>query len=75
MRLCLISAGIMLAAGSYLTVTVASSSMFTGFNLTLFGLDFLLLLGLMAALCAVLASVMTRQLNKKSVVERLRSFE
>jgi ABC-type antimicrobial peptide transport system permease subunit len=75
LRLCLISAGIMLAAGSYLTVTVASSSMFTGFNLTLFGLDFLLLLGLMAALCAVLASVMTRQLNKKSVVERLRSFE
>jgi len=75
LKLCLISAGIMLAAGSYLTVTVASSSMFTGFNLTLFGLDYLILLGFMTVLCAVLASIMTRQLNKKSIVERLREFE
>lgn len=75
LRLCLISAGIMLVAGSYLTVTVASSSMFTGFNPTLFGINFLLLLIFMAALCATISFFMTRQLNKKSVVERLRSFE
>ncbi|MDU7337606.1 MAG: FtsX-like permease family protein [Clostridium sp.] len=75
MRLCLISAGIMLAAGSYLTVTVASSSMFTGFNPTLFGLSFLFLLTFMGTLCATISSIMTRQLNKKSVVERLRTFE
>ena len=75
LRLCLISAGIMLTAGSYLTVTVASSSMFTGFNLLLFALDFLLLLGFMSSLCAAISSIMTRQLNKKSIVERLRSFE
>lgn len=75
LRLCFISGGIMLAAGSYLTVTVASSSMFTGFNLTLFGLNFLLLLCFMAALCATISSIMHRQLNKKSVVERLRAFE
>lgn len=73
--LCLISAGIMLAAGSYLTITVASSSMFTGFNATLFGLNFLLLFIFMAVLCATISSIMTRQLNKRSVVERLRSFE
>lgn len=75
MRLCLISVGIMLAAGSYLTVTVASSSMFTGFNPTLFGLSFLFLLTFMGTLCATISSIMTRQLNKKSVVERLRTFE
>ncbi|WP_324824770.1 ABC transporter permease [Sinanaerobacter sp. ZZT-01] len=75
LRLCLISAGIMLAAGSYLSVTMASSSMFTGFNPTLFGLNFLLLLVFMGALCATISSIMTRQLNKKSVVERLRAFE
>jgi ABC-type antimicrobial peptide transport system permease subunit len=75
LRLCLISAGIMLAAGSYLTVTVASSSMFTGFNPTLFVLNFLLLCIFMAVLCATISFIMTRQLNKKSVVERLRLFE
>lgn len=75
LRLCLISAGIMLAVGSYLTITVASSSMFTGFNATLFGLNFLLLFIFMAVLCATISSIMTRQLNKRSVVERLRSFE
>lgn len=75
LKLCLISAGIMLTAGSYLTVTVASSSMFTGFNLILFALEFLLLLGFMSSLCAAISSIMTRQLNKKSVVERLRAFE
>ncbi|MFA9464631.1 MAG: FtsX-like permease family protein [Velocimicrobium sp.] len=75
LKLCLISAGIMLTAGSYLTATVASSSMFAGFNLLLFALDFLLLLGFMLSLCAAISSIMTRQLNKKSVVEQLRSFE
>lgn len=75
LRLCLISVGIMLAAGSYLSVTVASSSMFTGFNPTLFGLSFLLLLTFMVVLCATISSIMTRQLNKKSIVERLRTFE
>lgn len=75
LRLCIISGGIMLAAGSYLTVTVASSSMFTGFNPTLFGLNFLLLLCFMAVLCVIISSIINRQLNKKSVVERLRAFE
>lgn len=75
LRLCLISAGITLTAGSYLTMTVASFSMFTGFSLLLFALDFLLLLGFMYLLCAAISSIMTRQLNKKSVVERLRSLE
>lgn len=74
LRLCLISAGIMLVAGSYLTVTVASSAMFTGFNPALFVLNFLLLFIFMVLLCATISSIMTRQLNKKSVVERLRSF-
>ena len=75
LRLCLISAGIMLLAGSYFTVMVTSSSMFTGFDLGLFGLNFLFLLIFMAVLCAILSFMMTRQLNKKSVVERLRSLE
>jgi len=75
LKRCLISAGIMLVAGSYFTMKIASSSMFTGFNSTLFGLEIVILLGFMVALCAFIASIMTRQLNKKSVVERLRAFE
>lgn len=73
--LCFSSAIIVLVAGCYITVAVASASMFTGFNGMLFGVSFFLLIAFMVVLCAVLATIMTRQLNKKSVVERLREIE
>ncbi|WP_414732830.1 ABC transporter permease [Acetobacterium carbinolicum] len=73
--LCFSSAIIVLVAGCYITVAVASASMFTGFNKMLFGVSFFLLMAFMVVLCAVLATIMTRQLNKKSVVERLREIE
>lgn len=74
-NLCFSSAIIILLAGGYITVAVASASMFTGFNKMLFGVSFLFLMAFMVALCAVLATIMTQQLNKKSVVERLREIE
>jgi ABC-type antimicrobial peptide transport system permease subunit len=73
--LCFSSAIIVLVAGCYITVAVASASMFTGFNKMIFGVSFFLLMAFMVVLCAVLATIMTRQLNKKSVVERLREIE
>ena len=75
LKLCSMSVGIMFVVGGYLTVKVASSSSFTGFNSILFGAHFLLILLLMVGMCATIAFFMTRQLNKESVVERLRAFE
>ncbi len=75
LNLCFGSAVIILLAGCYFTMAIASSSMFTGFNGMLFGVNFFVLMVFMVALCAVLATIMTRQLNKKSVVERLREIE
>lgn len=69
--LCIVSAGISLLVGRYITMAVAASSMFTGFNHQLFVMHFIILLCFMIVLSAVLASIMTAQLNKKSVVERL----
>lgn len=68
LKLCSVSAGICLFAGSYITMIVASDSMFTGFNTKLFGVDFIILIIFMAILCAVLASVMTLHLNRKSLL-------
>ncbi|WP_124067750.1 FtsX-like permease family protein [Clostridium sp. E02] len=75
MLLCSISAVIILLAGRYITMAVAASTMFTGFNDMIFVICFIILLCFMGALSAILASIMTVQLNKKSVVERLREIQ
>ncbi|MFT3983386.1 MAG: ABC transporter permease [Lachnospiraceae bacterium] len=73
--LCLISSGIIVLAGRCITEFTAGSSTFTGFHENLFWTSFLLLILLMLGLCVLLASVMMRRLNRKSVVERLKDME
>lgn len=72
LNLCLISLGIISTAGCYITIKVASSTTFTGFNGILFVVSLFLIAMFIVVLCGALAFIMVHQFNKKTIVERLR---
>lgn len=74
-RLCGISVLFMLPIGAWLAEKVAENSLFTGFSLPVFGICALLVLLISLGTAAGVAVVMTRVLNRKSIVERLREAE
>lgn len=69
-----ILASVILAAvfGSAITYQAAGNPTFTGFSLPAFAQAFALFLAFSILLCAVMAVILTRVMNRKSIVERLR---
>lgn len=71
-RYILTSVGLAAVFGSLFTYQAAGIPTFTGFSLPAFGQAFALFLVFSILLSAVMARVLTRVMNKKSIVERLR---
>lgn len=70
-RLVAAALGLATVAGAALSRQAGEHPMFN-FEASAFVQAFAIFLGISAALCAVMAQVLTREMNKKSVVERLR---
>ena len=71
-RYILTSVGLAAVFGSVITYQAAGIPTFTGFSLPAFVQAFALYLIFSVLLCAVMARILTRAMNRKSVVERLR---
>ena len=71
-RYIFISVGLAAVFGTLLTYLVAASPVFTGFSLLAFMQAFLLFLLFSIVLCMVMARILTKAMNRKSIVERLR---
>ncbi|MBD5492196.1 MAG: ABC transporter permease [Lachnospiraceae bacterium] len=71
-RYIFISVGLAAIFGTLLTYLVAASPVFTGFSLLAFMQAFLIFLLFSIVLCMVMARILTKAMNRKSIVERLR---
>lgn len=71
-RYILISVGLAAVFGTFITYQAAGSPIFTGFSLSAFMQAFLLFLLFSVLLCAMMARILTKAMNRKSIVERLR---
>lgn len=73
-KICLKSFVIMIPLGVCLTYLVASNVMFTGFSFIVFVESIIVIFAISIIICIILSSLITRELNKKTVVERLREL-
>lgn len=71
-RYIMTSVGTAAVFGSAVTYRAAANPTFTGFSLPAFVQAFILFLVFSVLLCAAMARVLTKVMNRKSVVERLR---
>ncbi len=71
-RYILTAVGLAAVFGSLITYQAAGYPTFTGFSLSAFMQAFVLFAVFSVILCAVMAAILTRVMNRKSVVERLR---
>lgn len=71
MKLCLIALLAAVPAGAALGSYIAGDSLFTGFNAPLFAEMALVLVIAVAGLVTLLSAMLTKNLNRKTVVERL----
>lgn len=71
-RYIFISVGLAAVFGTLITYLAAGIPIFTGFSLPVFIQAFLLYLLFSALLCAAMARILTKAMNRKSIVERLR---
>lgn len=74
-KLCIISILVMLPAGAWMAAQVAGNSTFTGFSVPAYAQAAALTLLMSMATAFLVAAVMTKVLNRKSIVERLREAE
>ncbi|MDE5597560.1 MAG: hypothetical protein K2J04_06990, partial [Lachnospiraceae bacterium] len=71
-RYILISVGLAAVFGTLITYQAAGIPVFTGFSLPAFMQAFLLFLLFSILLCVAMARILTKAMNRKSIVERLR---
>lgn len=74
-KFCIMALILIIPVGSVGAYMLASSSLFTGFNAGLFIQALLAVVMVMFTICAVMAHILVRVLNQKSIVERLREIE
>ncbi len=72
---CVMALILIIPVGSVGAYMLASSSLFTGFNIGFFIQGLLAVVIVMFIICAVMANILVRVLNQKSIVERLREIE
>ncbi len=71
-RYIFISVGLAAVFGTFIAYLAAGIPIFTGFSLLAFIQAFLMFLLFSVLLCAVMARILTKAMNRKSIVERLR---
>ena len=71
-RYIFLSVGLAAVFGTFITYLAAGMPTFTGFPLSAFMQAFLMFLLFSVLLCAVMARILTKAMNRKSIVERLR---
>lgn len=75
MKYCGAALIIMVPVGAAAAYMLAQSPLFTGFNSSLFVMHVLITVAALLCICLVQALILTKVLNRKSVVERLREIE
>lgn len=71
-KLALAALVVMIPAGGVIAVKVGAVELFTGFSITAFMISCALVIAVVSGVVLAVAGVMTRILNEKSIVERLR---
>lgn len=75
LRFCLPAYVLMVPGGWIMAEMIAGNTSFTGFDRPVFFMSLLAVLAVLLLLCVVLAAVLVRVLNRKTIVERLRESE
>lgn len=75
LKLCTVALLLIVPGGAALGSIFAGSALFTGFNAPLFAGMACMLTAAIAALAALLCAVLTKELNRRTLVERMRETE